>query len=156
MHPASGTDGPAAPVVAARAEDLPSVLALLAGAGLPAAGVADHFPGGFVVARDAADGSLAGTAGVEAHGRVGLLRSVAVRADRRGTGLGRALTRAAVALARAEGLAELYLLTTTAEGFFPRLGFAPVARAGLPAELAGSEELRGACPASAAALRLRL
>ena len=53
-------------------------------------------------------------------------------------------------------LAELYLLTTTAEGFFPRLGWEPVARAELPAELAGSQELRGACPASAAAMRLRL
>ena len=145
------------PVVApARAGDLADVLALLADAGLPADGVADPFPSGFLVARDPADGALAGVAGVETHGRVGLLRSVAVRADRRGTGLGQELGRAALALARAEGLAELYLLTTTAEGFFPRLGFQPVARAELPPELEASEELRGACPASAAAMRLRL
>lgn len=156
MDAVSKTADPAAPVVPARAEDLAEVLALLAGAGLPAAGVADHFPRGFVVARDPADGALAGAAGVEAHGRAGLLRSVAVRAERRGSGLGQELVRAAVALARAEGLGELYLLTTTAEGFFPRLGFEPVTRAELPAELEGSEELRGACPASAAAMRLRL
>ncbi len=156
MHAVSGADDTSPPVVAARAEDLHDVLALLAAAGLPAAGVADPFPRGFLVARDPADGSLAGTAGVETHGRVGLLRSVAVRAGRRGTGLGQELVHAAVALARAEGLAELYLLTTTAEGFFPRLGFRPVARDGLPAELAGSEELRGACPASAAAMHLPL
>ncbi|HEU0078963.1 MAG TPA: arsenic resistance N-acetyltransferase ArsN2 [Longimicrobiaceae bacterium] len=143
-------------IVPARAEDLAEVLALLAAAGLPAAGVADHFPRRFLVARDPADGALAGTAGVEAHGRAGLLRSVAVRADRRGTGLGQELVRASAALAREEGLAELYLLTTTAEGFFPRLGFEPIAREELPPELEGSEELRGACPASAAAMRLRL
>jgi N-acetylglutamate synthase-like GNAT family acetyltransferase len=145
------------PVVApAQTGDLADVLALLADAGLPAIGVADRFPRGFLVARAPEDGVLAGVAGVETHGRVGLLRSVAVRADRRGTGLGQELGRAAVALARAEGLAELYLLTTTAEGFFPRLGFQPVARTELPAELEASEELRGACPASAAAMRLRL
>ncbi len=148
--------GPPPRVAPARAGDLADVLALLAEAGLPAAGVGERFPRGFLVAREAADGALAGVAGVEMHGRVGLLRSVAVRAERRGTGLGQELGRAAVALARAEGLAELYLLTTTAEGFFPRLGFRPVARAELPAELEASEELRGACPASAAALRLRL
>lgn len=137
----------------ARASDLPEVLALLSAAGLPTAGVAEHFPARFLVARDA--GALAGVAAVERHGAAGLLRSVAVRPDRRGTGLGRDLTRAAVGLARAEGLAELYLLTTTAEGFFPRLGFERVPRAALPAELEASEELRGACPAGAIAMRLR-
>ena len=153
---AGGAAGAAQRISPARAGDLADVLALLADAGLPAAGVADRFPRGFLVARDPAGGTLAGVAGVETHGRVALLRSVAVRANRRGTGLGQELGRAALALARAEGLAELYLLTTTAEGFFPRLGFQPVARAELPPELEASEELRGACPASAAAMRLRL
>lgn len=146
----------APPVTPAHAEDLPDVLALLSASGLPDAGVAERFPTGFLVARDPADGSLAGVAGVEAHGQAGLLRSVAVRPGLRGSGLGQALARAAVELARAQGLDELYLLTTTAENFFPRLGFQRIARAELPAELDASEELRGACPASAVAMRLGL
>jgi amino-acid N-acetyltransferase len=61
-----------------------------------------------------------------------------------------------VELARSGGARELYLLTTTAEGYFPRLGFERIARDELPAALAASEELRGACPASAVTMRLRL
>jgi amino-acid N-acetyltransferase len=139
----------------ARAPDLPDVLALLTAASLPLAGVEPVFPGGFVVSRDAA-GALAAVAGVETYGDSGLLRSVAVRADLRGTGLGQALAAAAVELARAAGVRDLFLLTTTAEGFFPRLGFEPSERGDMPAALAASEELRGACPATAVVMRRRL
>lgn len=140
---------PAAPA------DLEGVLDLLRAAALPVDGVADHFPDAFVVA-PADDGGVAGVAGVERYGETGLLRSVAVRAADRGTGLGQRLSRAAISRAREAGVRELFLLTTTAEGFFPRLGFQPVAREALPAALVGSAELRGACPASAVALRLAL
>jgi amino-acid N-acetyltransferase len=135
--------------------DLEDVLALLAASALPAAGVEEVFPAGFVVSRDAA-GGLEAVAGVEAYGAVGLLRSVAVRPDRRGTGLGRRIAAEAVEWARDAGIADLYLLTTTAESFFPRLGFAPVTRDALPEALSSSEELRGACPASAAVLHLHI
>lgn len=138
----------------ARAEDLGDVLSLLEGAGLPTAGVEAHFPGGFVVARRGP--FVVGAAGVEAYGGAGLLRSVAVAEASRGTGLGRRLTRAAVDLAAARGLRELYLLTTTAESYFPRLGFERVERDSLPSVLGASEELRGACPATAVAMRLAL
>ncbi len=139
----------------ARAADLAPVLALLETAKLPAAGVADHFPASFVVARGG-DGALLGVAGVERYGEAGLLRSVAVHEDARGTGIGFRLAKAAVELARSGEVRELYLLTTTAEGYFPRLGFERIARDELPAALAASEELRGACPASAVTMRLRL
>ena len=140
----------------AETADLEDALALLTAARLPAAGVAEHFPARFIVARDPQSGALAGMAGVEVHGTSGLLRSVAVRETERGRGLGQGLSRAAVELARSSGVRDLYLLTTTAESFFPRLGFERVAREELPAELGASEELRGACPASAIAMRLRL
>lgn len=144
------------PVRPAAAADLADALALLAAAGLPADGVEAHFPARFVVARDGAAGALVALAGVEVYGEAGLLRSVAVSERARGKGLGQAVAAAAVEAARREGVRELYLLTTTAEGFFPRLGFRPVERGALPAALDASAELRGACPASAAALRLRL
>ena len=101
---------------AAAAADLPHALALLAAAGLPTAGVAEHFPERFLVASDPTSGDLAALAGVEVHGVYGLLRSVAVGADARGQGLGQALSAAAVDRARREGLRELFLLTTTADG----------------------------------------
>ena len=64
--------------------------------------------------------------------------------------------RAALERARELGLRELYLLTTTAAAYFPRFGFERIGREALPSSLQASEELRGACPASAAAMRIIL
>jgi amino-acid N-acetyltransferase len=136
----------------ATAADLEGVAALLAEASLPPAGIEEHFPAGFLVARDGA-GEVVGTAGVEVYGGAGLLRSVAGAERARGRGLGERLTRAAMELAAGRGVRELYLLTTSAEGYFPRLGFARVAREEVPAALARSEQMRGACPATAVAMR---
>ncbi|HEX2202283.1 MAG TPA: arsenic resistance N-acetyltransferase ArsN2 [Longimicrobium sp.] len=150
MHPSARTL-----IEPARAGDLDAVLDLLRGAALPPDGTHAHFPDGFVVAR-AAGHFVTGCAGVEIYGEVGLLRSVAVLEEARGTGLGERLARAALRRAAERGVRDVYLLTTTAEGFFPRLGFERVERASLPEALEASEQLRGVCPASAAAMRLRL
>ena len=142
------------PVVrTATPDDLGSIARLLTAHDLPTAGVRDHL-GGFVVA--AHDSTLLGCAGVEQHGEVGLLRSVAVVEGLGGHGVGTGLVRAALERARALGLHELYLLTTTAAGYFPRFGFETVGRDALPSALSASEELQGACPASAVAMRLTL
>lgn len=102
---------------------------------------------GFVVAVD--DGSLLGVGGVEAFGDAGLLRSLAVRSDQRGNGLGARLVGALEAHAREEGLAQLALLTTTAASFFAARGYREIARAAMPDALQASAEFRSLCPASA-------
>jgi amino-acid N-acetyltransferase len=137
----------------ATAEDLSSIAHLLTGRALPTAGAREHL-GGFVLA--AGDSALLGCACVEQYGQVGLLRSVAVAEELAGHGLGGRLVRAALERARAGGLQELYLLTTTAAGYFPRFGFEIVDREALPSALWASAELQGACPASAVAMRLTL
>lgn len=126
--------------------DLPSVLALLAAAGLPPEGVSEWLPRFVVVERG---GAVVAAAGLEVYGRAGLLRSVVVSPELRGSGLGAALTDRIAADAAAAGVRVLYLLTTTAAEYFPRLGFHRIAREALPEAIAASEELRGACPASA-------
>ncbi len=131
-------------------DDLPAILALLEAAGLPPQGVAEWLPR-FVVAER--DGALVAAAGLEVYGRAGLLRSVVVAQEQRRSGLGAALTERIAAEAAAAGVRMLYLLTTTASAYFPRLGFHRIERSALPAELAGSEELKDACPASAAAMQ---
>lgn len=138
---------------AARPGDLEAVRALLDAAGLPLAGVPEHL-GGFVVAEDA--GRLVGVAGLEAHGRDGLLRSVAVAPAFRGRGVAARLVSEVVEAARARGLVGLSLLTTTAEGYFLRFGFERLPRAGAPPTLSASREFQDACPASAALLHLPL
>lgn len=55
-----------------------------------------------------------------------------------------------------EGVAAIYLLTTTAESFFRRHGYEPVGRPAVPDVIAGSAEFRTLCPASAALLFKRI
>jgi amino-acid N-acetyltransferase len=93
-----------------------------------------------------------GIVGLELMDNVGLLRSLAVDQAARGTGVGQALVAAAERHAREEGVAVLYLLTTTAAGFFDRLGYAPADRDGLPAAIRSTREFREICPASAVAM----
>jgi len=144
-----------APVIrAAQASDLTAVRALLLEADLPADGLEDQFGPRYAVAE--AGGELAGAAGVEVYGGDGLVRSVVVAPSHRGTGLGKALVADRLAWARRERLAALYLLTTTAPGFFAALGFVPVARAEAPEGIRGSREFASLCPGSSVMMRLVL
>jgi hypothetical protein len=64
-----------------------------------------------------------------------------------------ALTGRALTEARNIGLETVYLLTNTAESFFPRFGFEPIAWAAVPPRVQESREFHGACPSSAVAMR---
>ena len=90
-----------------------------------------------------------GCATLELYGRVALLRSVAVARVFRGTGLGRRLTETALELSRHLDADEAYLLTETAELFFPRFGFRPIPRSEVARSVQRSVEFTVACPASA-------
>jgi N-acetylglutamate synthase-like GNAT family acetyltransferase len=132
-------------------QDLPAVLALLAEAKLPTDGVPEHFRSFFVVDDG---GRIVASAGLELHGNAALLRSLAVAADVRGTGLGAALLRRALDEAHGHA-AGVYALTTTAEAYLSRFGFERVPRSSLPAELLESRELQDACPGSATVMKWR-
>jgi amino-acid N-acetyltransferase len=137
----------------ATAADADALLALMQRAHLPTDGLASHLDAAFV----ARDGDrVVGSAAIEIYADGGLLRSVAVDDDHRGTGLGNRLTTAAIDEARLRQLPALYLLTTTAERFFPRFGFEPIGRDDVPESVQHSIEFRGACPASAVVMLKRL
>src|SRR5690606_26156952 len=95
------------------------------------------------------DGAIVGVAGTELYADGCLLRSVAVRAEWRSTGVGRALVQRALESAMQSGARQAYLLTLTAEGWFPRLGFTTISREDVPASVRASGEFREACPATA-------
>jgi amino-acid N-acetyltransferase len=120
---------------------------------LPTAGVQDHVSH-FLVAVD--ENRLLGTVGIEIYESVGLLRSLAVTSDVRGKGLGSRLVESVLDVAREKKLNTIYLLTTTADEYFPRFGFERIARGEIDARLQASEELRGACPRSAVCMKLQL
>ncbi|MDE3152840.1 MAG: arsenite methyltransferase [Gemmatimonadota bacterium] len=130
--------------------DTGAVEALLTEADLPLAGVREALArpaSGFVVAES--DGRVVGVGGLEDCCDDVLLRSVAVAPAWRTRGLGRALVLRLIAEAEARGRRAMYLLTTTAEGYFPHFGFRAVDRANVPAEVQATEEFSRACPASA-------
>jgi N-acetylglutamate synthase-like GNAT family acetyltransferase len=110
-------------ITRASAEDLGGVLSLLESLQLPTAGVADHFDSFFVAKEE--DGRLAGAIGLERHRTSGLLRSAAVAPGLQKSGVGSKLTRLLIDFAKAEGLTELVLFTSSARDFFARFGFAP-------------------------------
>jgi amino-acid N-acetyltransferase len=103
-----------------------------------------------------AEGRLVGIAGVEMYGDGALLRSVAVDPEWRDRGIARLLTDRALDTARAEGVESVFLLTTTAEGYFPKVGFEAISRDAVPAGVQQSIEFRGACPDTAVIMRRRL
>jgi amino-acid N-acetyltransferase len=133
----------------AEPRDLPSVERLLTDSDLPLAGVRDNF-GDFVVAE--ADGEIVGVAGLEVCCDDALLRSVAVRPEWRTRGVGRALVTRAISDAEARGIRALYLLTTTAEHYFPSFGFKKIERSDVPDAVRATHEFTVACPASAAVM----
>lgn len=137
----------------AKNDDLESVCKLLEAANLPLQGVTEAFES-FILAENGIH--VVGAAGLELYGRVALLRSVVVAPGWQGYGVGRALTGEILSRARARGIGDVYLLTTTAEQFFPSFGFVKVDRAEVPEELQQSPELRDACPASATVMKLSL
>jgi amino-acid N-acetyltransferase len=134
-------------------DELPGIVDLLTRSQLPPDGIEAHLAT-TLVAREGA--RLVGCSALELYDGAALLRSVAVEPDRRGAGLGRRLTEAALALARERAVRTVYLLTTTAAEFFPRFGFRPLAREAVAPAVRRSIEFTTACPDTALAMHLTL
>ena len=82
--------------------------------------------------------------------------SAVVASEHRGTGVGRRLVEQILERADRYGVGEIYLLTTTAEEYFPRFGFARTTRAAVPDAVKASAEFRGACPDTAVVMKRRI
>ena len=101
----------------------------------------------FLVAQE--NGLIIGTAGIEAYGNYGLLRSVAVSPALRNKGVAGKLLEQIEKLARAKDLNALFLLTETAQEYFSRKGYKTISRADVTAEVQQSSEFSSVCPQSA-------
>lgn len=133
--------------------DLDAVQSLLSASHLPLDGVKENLSG-FVVAEDR--GKIAGAIGLEKFGSVALLRSAVVSSEHRGSGVGRKLVEQILERAAKDGIEELFLLTTTAEKYFPRFGFASTTRSDVPPSVKASAEFQGACPDTAVVMKRRI
>lgn len=97
-----------------------------------------------------------GVAGLESFGSVGLLRSVAVDPAHQGKGIAAQLIDRLAVTAEAMQLKEIYLITTTAEGYFTRCGFAFVSRDTVPEVIQQTRQFSGLCPSSAIVMKRTL
>lgn len=114
---------------------------------LPASDLDESSLEKILVCRD--DKGVVAVVGLEALGRVALLRSLVVDWEMRGQGLGVQLTKAAEALASRAGVESIYLLTTTAEEFFRAQGYRLLARSEAPLAIQSTTQFSELCPSSA-------
>ena len=146
-------DDPTVTLESADARALPYVETLLEENDLPTADVrstADCFYVAF-------DGeSRVGIGGLEWYGTVGLLRSVVVDRPHRGEGYGMALCDALESTASDRGIATLFLLTTTAAGFFANREYLEVDRDDVPEAIQQTREFAELCPSRASCMRKTL
>lgn len=99
---------------------------------------------------------LVGVVGLEVYGASALLRSLAVAPAQRDRGLGRSLVAFAEAHAASLGVESLFLLTTAAEAYFSKLGYAPASREDAPPAIRNTSQFSALCPASASFMRKEL
>ena len=102
------------------------------------------------------DDKLIGSVGIEGFGNVGLLRSVCVDADYRNQAIARQLYNIALQETRRQGVQDLYLLTTTADRYFDRLGFVRVPRTSVPESIQKTSQFSSLCPSSAVVMKQSL
>jgi N-acetylglutamate synthase-like GNAT family acetyltransferase len=97
-----------------------------------------------------------GFGGLEVYGEDALMRSVVTLPPLRGRGVGAAIVAALEVEARVSKCSAIYLLTTTAQGFFEKLGYATIDRAQTPVAIRASTQFSKLCPDSAVLMLKRL
>jgi amino-acid N-acetyltransferase len=133
--------------------DRPAVVHLLENAKLPVSDLPEQLPHFF---KAEINGILAGIAGLEIYNDYALLRSVAVDQAYQNQQIGKHLYEKTMQHAKEQGVAEVYLITTTAEQYFAKHGFVKIERSAVPAEIQQTQQFQGVCPSSATIMRQQL
>jgi amino-acid N-acetyltransferase len=137
----------------AAVDDFDAIAALLEASHLPLDGLREHLATALVARQN---GTIVGSAALEVYPDGALLRSVAVSPGQQGSGLGHALTSAAIRMAEDLRIPAMYLLTTTADQYFSKFDFERIERTDVPPSVQASVEFASACPSSAVVMRKRL
>lgn len=132
---------------------LQEVLSLLEEVGLRTEGVEEFFHD-FLLISD--ESGVIGCVGLEVYGSVALLRSLAVRPRHQKKGYGSILLDAVLEDATKRGIAEVYLLTRTAEKFYTLRGFQITNSSTAPDAISKSQEFLELSPSGSALMLKRL
>lgn len=127
-------------------KDLKVIKQLLDDDGLPTQDIANSAVQFYLFKHN---GQLTGISGIEHFGNVGLLRSVVIKKGFRNNNWGKGLVLNTIDEAKKMKINQLYLLTTTAERFFRKLGFAVADRNRAPKPIQNTKEFSNLCPESA-------
>ncbi len=105
----------------------------------------------FFVARE--NDRILGLVGLEVFKPFGLLRSLAVIDEFKNKQIGKKLVEYLITESKSEEIKELYLLTTTADKYFPKFGFIRIEREQVPDSIKQTEEFKNICPDSAVVMK---
>jgi len=139
----------------AQVRELVQIKALLTASGLPATDITETHLDRFLVVHNPG-GAVVASVGLERFADGAMLRSLAVAKEYQNLGLGRLLVLRAEQMAMDEGCAQLWLLTTTADGFFRKRGYIVIDRHAVPEDVRQNAEFSLLCPASAMCLHKQL
>jgi N-acetylglutamate synthase-like GNAT family acetyltransferase len=102
------------------------------------------------------EGAPAGFGGLEGHGADALMRSILTLPPLRGRGVAQAIVSALEAEAMLAKCQTVWLLTTTAQPLFEKMGYAAVERDDVPEAIRATAQFASLCPDSAAVMMKRL
>lgn len=132
---------------ACKQSDLARVCEILDQCALPSEDVLSLGPSCFFVAE--VEGHIVGVGGIEIKHYVALVRSIAVEKKYSGQGIGQSIYTKIEQHAYENGVARLYLLTTTASSYFARQGFQELEKDLAPTPIKTSTQFSKLCPDSA-------
>ena len=134
--------------------DFEDILDILRVCDLPCEDLTARHMNSFFVADQ--DGTLAGVVGLELLGESALLRSLAVKPEHREHGVGAELIGLAESGAADRGVQGLYLLTTTAQGYFSKHSYQAIERDAAPPEIQATTEFATLCPDTSVCMTKKL
>ncbi len=131
----------------ARDKDLKAIKNFLRKCELPNDDISSEMLENFIISHK--NNKIIATVGLEICGNNALLRSLAVSPDFRRQNVGAAMTKLAEDIAYRKRIQALFLLTTTAEQFFTKIGYEIMDRNQVPDQIKATTEFSSICPASA-------
>lgn len=99
------------------------------------------------------DNTLIGIAGYELYDDIVLFRSMVIQDNFRHKGYGKVLVDEMIDILKTKKVKEVYLLTTTASGFFKKLDFEVINREEAPESIKESSEFKDLCPQTAICMK---
>jgi len=133
--------------------DFPEIKTLLAECDLPHSDLSVEKQN-MVVAE--IDHKIVGCAGLEAYSGKALFRSLAVKPLYRNMQIALTLTEKVLEMGQDQGISEFFLLTTTADSYFEKLGWNIIERSKVPDDIQSTNEFSSICPSTATCMIYQL